>query len=84
MKKKKQNKFPTFGVGVWRIISKIRECMAVKYIKSSVCYSMTAPILKQPLRASGIFCSETNEIQYRYTELHVPLTESIHLKTVFF
>ena len=40
-----------------------------------------APILMQPLRASGIFCSETNEIQPRYTELHVPLTESIHLKS---
>jgi len=43
---------------------------------------MTATILMQPLRASGIFCSETNEIHSRYTELHVPLTESIHLKTV--
>ena len=43
---------------------------------------MTAPILMQPLRASGIFCSETNETHSRYTELHIPLTESIHLKTV--
>jgi hypothetical protein len=40
-----------------------------------------APILMQPLRASGIVCSETNEIHPRYIELHVPLTESIHLKT---
>lgn len=45
---------------------------------------MTAPILMKPLRASGIFCSETNEIHSRYTELHVPVIESMHFKTFFF
>jgi hypothetical protein len=46
MKRKKENKLLTFVVGVGRIIPKTRECRAVKYIKCSVRYSMTAaPIL---------------------------------------
>jgi hypothetical protein len=84
MKKKNQNKFLTFELELGELFPKIRECTVVKYSKSPFCYSMTAPIIMQPLRASGIFCSEANEIFSQYIELDVPLTESIHLNCFFY